>query len=784
MEKDKNIIYLILDFEINPAQRSILKNSINHKLSKKSFDMLLVLLEKQGELVTKDELISEVWPNQIITDDALYKQITRLRAFFSSAGVTDTVIETIRGVGVKLIPEIEIKTSESADNNKPIKQKLNLSKLWLTVVIVVSITLFGVYLFQKVNKQESVHEKITQETQEIKKINVVIMPEQKTQDWLNIGGLDYLSELLQQQENIQAIKPQIEWFDEDNMAGMSLRLSQAEDIDYTLIVKSIYQDDKFSGHVTLRNKDNILARDIIEATTILMLFDKMNAWANQQLRISSNLPTNDNITHTSEISNYALESYLRGVSSAKSRNFEEAAQYLQTAVNQNQSYFSAWLLLAEVQSELGQYQKALAMTETIESLKDFDQSLRGDLYNTKARILLYLNNLDEAELYLKQAMTLAINNNDMRAMIVSLSSQALIHDRKGELNEETLKIIEKQLELSKTHNPSPNLIAQLNHNLAIVTHYLHDDTSAISYINKAIEQYQHLNSETGLLSSYRVLNDIYYNSAKTGEALLVLEKAEVLIKDIDAPITVVNFYTSKARSLMQQGYRKKAMESIDILNQLSVKYANNQPKINALTLQAELRLIYHESDAAIETVNQLLAIINPNPEDYPSDAAYIFSMDMYLSARFESVELTQQKVKMYVNKYPQLKTELATELRIIEALSLSKQGYSSKSSEILYDIMNVYLSQNDILDAIYIGYEILGVQRQTDMQGYLKTLNQVQELTTFDYPILKYRAQYHAYQDDFINATILMQELKPKAREFWSIDDQLLLEKYQQHSQQ
>ena len=70
------------------------------------------------------------------------------------------------------------------------------------------------------------------------------------------------------------------------------------------------------------------------------------------------------------------------------------------------------------------------------------------------------------------------------------------------------------------------------------------------------------------------------------------------------------------------------------------------------------------------------------------------------------------------------------------------------------------------------------------MQGYLKTLNQVQELTTFDYPILKYRAQYHAYQDDFINATILMQELKPKAREFWSIDDQLLLEKYQQHSQQ
>ena len=783
MEKDKNIIYRILDFEINPAQRSILKNSINHKLSKKSFDMLLVLLERQGELVTKDELISEVWPNQIITDDALYKQITRLRAFFSSAGVTDTVIETIRGVGVKLIPEIEIKTSESADNNKPIKQKLNLSKLWLTVVIVVSITLFGVYLFQKVNKQESVHEKITQETQEIKKINVVIMPEQKTQDWLNIGGLDYLSDLLQQQENIQAIKPQIEWFDEDNMAGMSLRLSQAEDIDYTLIVKSIYQDDKFSGHVTLRNKDNILARDIIEATTILMLFDKMNAWANQQLRISSNLPTNDNITHTSEISNYALESYLRGVSSAKSRNFEEAAQYLQTAVNQNQSYFSAWLLLAEVQSELGQYQKALAMTETIESLKDFDQSLRGDLYNTKARILLYLNNLDEAELYLKQAMTLAINNNDMRAMIVSLSSQALIHDRKGELNEETLKIIEKQLELSKTHNPSPNLIAQLNHNLAIVTHYLHDDTSAISYINKAIEQYQHLNSETGLLSSYRVLNDIYYNSAKTGEALLVLEKAEVLIKDIDAPITVVNFYTSKARSLMQQGYRKKAMESIDILNQLSVKYANNQPKINALTLQAELRLIYHESDAAIETVNQLLAIINPNPEDYPSDAAYIFSMDMYLSARFESVELTQQKVKMYVNKYPQLKTELATELRIIEALSLSKQGYSSKSSEILYDIMNVYLSQNDILDAIYIGYEILGIQWQTDMQGYLKTLNQVQELTTFDYPILKYRAQYHAYQDDFINATILMQELKPKAREFWSIDDQLLLEKYQQQSQ-
>ncbi len=784
MKNNKSVIYGLLDFEINSEQRSVCKNSVPLKLSKKSFDMLLVLLQRHRELVTKEELIASVWPNQIITDDALYKQITRLRSFFESANVDKPVIETIRGIGIKLIPSVTILTAEISDPPENSSEKKVSSMLILSTIIIISLILMGISFLKFYESETGIQNNVTSISTIVEPINIAIVPAHKTQDWLNIGGLNYLSELLQRHNKIQTIKPQIDWFDNDDSSVLALELSQTVGIDYTLIVQNVLHNEKFSGHVTLRNKNNILAKNIIEATTLFMLFEKMNSWTNQQLNISSNLEIEENTTNSNELSNYALESYLRGVSSAQNRNFEKAAQFLQTAINQNQSYFSAWLLLAQVQSELGHYQKALAITDTIENLNDFDQSLLNELYNVKARVLIYQNNLDSAAAYLQKSIRLSEQNNDMKAMIVSLSSQALIHDRNAEINQETLEIMQKQLALIEKYNPLPNQIAQLNHNLAIAHQHLFDYKMARSHIDKAILQYKKSNNNTGLLSSYRVLSLLHYDLAETGEALLVLDKAENLLATVDAPITIGYYYMSYARNLMQQGYRQQAQQSIDKLNQFSITYANNQPKVIALTIQTELQILYGDIDSAKTTMKQLLAIISINPEDYPADAPYIVALDMYISARFESTEQAREKVKNYLANYPSLKSYILTELRRVEAHILAKEGYRVKSSEILHSLMNDYLESNHILDAMYIGYEILEIQWQRDMDDYLKTLNLLQELATFDYPILKFRAQYRAYKNDYINAAILMQELKPKAREFWTVNDQLLLEDYQEKSQQ
>ncbi len=792
-----NKIYSFLGFHVNPQQRSVTQGTQAVVLSKKSFDMLVVLLQRHGELITKDELLAAVWPNQFITDSALSKQIARLRSTFDSQESSESFIETIRGVGIRLIVDVKVvhNQSDSLTSKTLFKKYLTAAGILLVVGffllqpytrpnLVADLAVDPVANLVTSSTVDQIHKvKALESTIANKKsINVAVIPAQKTDEWLGIGGLNYLSELLQNHAEIEAISPNVDWFSQDKNNVLALQLSQADNIDYVLIVNIIKQQSRLIANISLRNKHGILATGELQAATLSNLFEKLDSWATLQLNITSGVVF-ANLGHSAQVSDFALESYLRGLAAARNRNFTQSAQFLQTAVNQDKNFFTVWLLLAEVEAELGNYAKALAITNTIAALNNFDPILFNDLYNVKARVLIYMDKLDEAETWLKKSMDISAKQNDIRAMIVSLSSQVLIHERNSGLNAESLAIIKKQLLLTKQYIPLPSKIAELNHNLAIVYQYMHDYDNAQTHIHRAIEQFKKVSNSTGLLSSYRVLADIYYDLAQTGKALNVLEKADDLVEAVDAPLTIAPFYMSKARNLYEQGFRKKALYFIEKLQDMGVKYANNEAKVIALIIQAELQVTYNDIDAGKDAINKLLKITSINPQEYPANIEYIAAIDMYISARWDEVKSAREKTASYLKSYPSLKQSIALHLRRIEAHLLAREGYRNKAIDMLNKLMNDYIEQQYILYAMYVGYEILEFQWQHDMEGYLKTLNRVQELVSFDYPILKFRAKYFAYKKDFLNAVILMQELKPKAREFWNIDDQLLLEEYQQKAQ-
>ncbi|MCF6289194.1 MAG: winged helix-turn-helix domain-containing protein [Proteobacteria bacterium] len=621
-----NEIYSFLDFHVNPQQRSVTQDVTQSTqvidLSKKSFDMLVVLLQRHGELITKDELLAAVWPNQIITDSALSKQIARLRGIFDSQE-SESFIETIRGVGIRLIVDVQV-TGDQQDN---LTSKTLFIKHLITAGVLLAVGFFFFQFFtgsnlvvgsvtdpttnstaNQIPKVKSIDESIIANR---KSINIAIIPEQKTDEWLDIGGLNYVSELLQNHDEIETISPNIAWFNQDKSNVLALQLSQADNIDYVLVINIIKQQRRFIANIILRNKHGILATGDLQATTLSNLFEKLDSWAILQLNITSGVVF-ANSGHSAHISDFSLESYLRGLAAARSRDFNKAAQFLQTAVNQNESFFSAWLLLAEVEAELGNFQKALAITETIGKMDNFDNYYLNDLYNVKARVLIYLNKLDGAQVYLDKSIAISEQTGDMKAIIVSLSSQAMIQDRTG-ITEETLKIISKQLELVKRYNPLPNLIAQLNHNLAIVYQKLFRYDEAKHHVDLAIKQYYTLQNYSGLVSSYRVKANIHNDLAETGLALLALKKAEKWLNKVDSPIVLANYYVSKAMNLYEQGYLSQAYIEIDKLYDLSITYDNIEAKIMALIIQAELQLYYKNLTDARQSIAHVLDIVMFNP---------------------------------------------------------------------------------------------------------------------------------------------------------------------------
>src|SRR5712691_4507426 len=66
-------------FRVLLRQRQLVADGVPIELGTRALDLLLVLLEADGSLVTKDELLSRVWPGIVVAEQNLKVQISALR---------------------------------------------------------------------------------------------------------------------------------------------------------------------------------------------------------------------------------------------------------------------------------------------------------------------------------------------------------------------------------------------------------------------------------------------------------------------------------------------------------------------------------------------------------------------------------------------------------------------------------------------------------------------------------------------------------------------------------
>jgi DNA-binding winged helix-turn-helix (wHTH) protein len=66
-------------FRLLLRQRRLVADGVSIDLGTRALDLHLVLLEADGSLVTKDELLSRVWPGIVVAEENLKVQISALR---------------------------------------------------------------------------------------------------------------------------------------------------------------------------------------------------------------------------------------------------------------------------------------------------------------------------------------------------------------------------------------------------------------------------------------------------------------------------------------------------------------------------------------------------------------------------------------------------------------------------------------------------------------------------------------------------------------------------------
>jgi predicted ATPase/DNA-binding winged helix-turn-helix (wHTH) protein len=106
-------------FTILPQRRKVFADGRLMELGGRAFDVLVVLIEARGAIVSKDELMSRVWPGRIVEENNLHAQVKALRKAFSD----HDLIRTVVGRGYQFTGQIRARPADQSERADPMPER-------------------------------------------------------------------------------------------------------------------------------------------------------------------------------------------------------------------------------------------------------------------------------------------------------------------------------------------------------------------------------------------------------------------------------------------------------------------------------------------------------------------------------------------------------------------------------------------------------------------------------------------------------------------------------------
>jgi len=95
-------------FEVDLRAGQLTKRGLRLRLQEQPFQVLAMLLEKPGELVSREELRSRLWPRTIVDfDHGLNKAINKIREALGDSVENPRFVETVARRGYRFLADVE-----------------------------------------------------------------------------------------------------------------------------------------------------------------------------------------------------------------------------------------------------------------------------------------------------------------------------------------------------------------------------------------------------------------------------------------------------------------------------------------------------------------------------------------------------------------------------------------------------------------------------------------------------------------------------------------------------
>jgi DNA-binding winged helix-turn-helix (wHTH) protein len=106
-------------FHLEIDQRRLLKDGQPVAIQPKVFDTLAALVERRGRLVEKSELMALLWPDTVVEDINLARNVSDLRRILSDGDNAPGYIETVSKKGYRWTATVEVPERPAMRNWRP-----------------------------------------------------------------------------------------------------------------------------------------------------------------------------------------------------------------------------------------------------------------------------------------------------------------------------------------------------------------------------------------------------------------------------------------------------------------------------------------------------------------------------------------------------------------------------------------------------------------------------------------------------------------------------------------
>jgi DNA-binding winged helix-turn-helix (wHTH) protein/tetratricopeptide (TPR) repeat protein len=106
MEQTTDRFYEFGPFRLHPLRRVLLRDGSPVALTARVFDTLLVLVERRGRVVAKDELMAALWPDTAVEENNLTQHVSMLRKALGERAGAYRYVVTVPGRGYSFVEPV------------------------------------------------------------------------------------------------------------------------------------------------------------------------------------------------------------------------------------------------------------------------------------------------------------------------------------------------------------------------------------------------------------------------------------------------------------------------------------------------------------------------------------------------------------------------------------------------------------------------------------------------------------------------------------------------------